>query len=354
MDDRTEGQIVANWPRRNNPLVSVIITTYNQEQYIRQAIDCVLAQETSFPFELIIHDDASTDTTREILTEYQSRYPSIVKPVLQTKNQFSQGKKIIPLAFGYCSGEYIALCEGDDYWVDKNKLQKQIDAFRRFPDCRICFHPALIFHNESPEKNGVVSDAGRAERIFPVEAVIKGGGGFCPTASLMIHRSVFDSLPDWFPTVPVGDYYLQVFGACNGGALYLPDVMSAYRFARPGSFTTGDKVSHVAKIKDRIAQELRCLQLLDEFLAQRYIEAISHIQAVWLKEHATLALRNKHFELFNELIEKSWSVRPSISTAQKILFRFRAVPAILMITLKFKSVIYPFGYSVNKCNVKVK
>jgi len=116
----------------NNPLVSVKMITYNHEPYIRQAIDCVLAQKTNFPFKLIIGEDCSTDGTREIVFDYQKKYPDIIRVITSNKNVGAHKNSLRTLKA--CRGKYIALCEGDDYWTSPNKLQKQVSYLETHPD----------------------------------------------------------------------------------------------------------------------------------------------------------------------------------------------------------------------------
>lgn len=111
-----------------NPLVSISCITYNHVSYIRQCLDGFLMQKTDFPFEIVVHDDASTDKTAEIVREYEKKYPNIIKPIYELENQYSKpGISINDITFPYLRGKYIALCEGDDYWIDENKLQMQVD-----------------------------------------------------------------------------------------------------------------------------------------------------------------------------------------------------------------------------------
>jgi glycosyltransferase involved in cell wall biosynthesis len=119
----------------NEPLVSVCCITYNHEKYIREAIEGFLMQETSFPIEILIHDDASTDKTADIIREYEAKYPNIIKPIYQTENQYSKGVGIsATYQWPRAKGKYIALCEGDDYWTDPLKLQKQVDFLEANPE----------------------------------------------------------------------------------------------------------------------------------------------------------------------------------------------------------------------------
>jgi len=108
---------MSNWKNQGKPLVSVVCITYNHEHYIKDAIEGFLIQETRFPFEIIIHDDASTDATAEISRQYAEKYPNIIRLILQEENQYSQGKNVLPIVFAKAKGEYVALCEGDDYFL---------------------------------------------------------------------------------------------------------------------------------------------------------------------------------------------------------------------------------------------
>src|SRR5690554_3621011 len=125
---RTEDEIIATWKGDiSKPLVSVRCITYNHAPYIEDAIKGFLIQETDFPIEVWIHDDASTDGTREIVESYQEKYPRIIKTILQDENQYSKGVKPAHILADKCVGEFIALCEGDDFWIRKDKLQIQTE-----------------------------------------------------------------------------------------------------------------------------------------------------------------------------------------------------------------------------------
>ena len=129
----------------NDKLVSICCITYNHEKYIRDALESFLNQKTNFDFEILIHDDASTDKTSEIIQEYEKKYPNIIKPIYQIENQYSKGISINDtFNFSRAGGKYIALCEGDDYWLDSNKLQKQVDYMGKNHECTLCFHNAMV------------------------------------------------------------------------------------------------------------------------------------------------------------------------------------------------------------------
>jgi len=136
------------------PIVSVICTTFNHESYIRQALDGFVMQQCTFPVEVIVHDDASTDKTGEIIKEYVKKYPELIKPILQTENQYSKGFNVwADLFTKEAKGKYIALCEGDDYWTDSNKLQKQVDFLEANPEFSLCCHRYKTYDEESKKWN---------------------------------------------------------------------------------------------------------------------------------------------------------------------------------------------------------
>ena len=122
-------------------VVSVLCTAYNHEKYIRSALDGFVNQKTNFRYEVLINDDASTDHTAAIIAEYEAKYPDIIKPVYQTENQYSKGVHIFQtILFPIAKGKYIAVCEGDDYWCDENKLQKQVDFLESHEGYAACVH----------------------------------------------------------------------------------------------------------------------------------------------------------------------------------------------------------------------
>lgn len=238
MLDISETKIMENWKHHDLPLASVVYMTYNQERYIEDAMDSFLKQETSFPFEIVVHDDASTDRTIELIESYAKKYPNIIRTIFQKKNQFSQPKKNALLAaVSYTKGKYLAFCEGDDYWINNKKLEIQISEMQKNPKCEMSFHPALAQYENGKKQEKIISKHCSDNYIFTSNEVILGGGGFCPTASLIIDRSVFERIPEWFWDVPVGDYFLQILASLSGGALYLKDVMSVYRIGSMGSWS---------------------------------------------------------------------------------------------------------------------
>lgn len=138
------------------PKLSICCLAYNHEFFIRKCLDGFMMQKTDFPFEVLIHDDASTDNTPQIIREYQSKYPDIIKPIFQKENQYSKGIWITGIhQLPRAKGKYIAFCEGDDYWTDPYKLQKQVDFLETHPDYSLCCHRYQVFDKE---ENSLISE----------------------------------------------------------------------------------------------------------------------------------------------------------------------------------------------------
>ena len=218
------------------PLVSVWMVTYNHGPYLAQAIEGVIAQKTTFPIELIIGEDCSTDNTREIALDYQHRYPHLIRIIYADENVGAEANgKRVRIA---CRGEFVAFCDGDDYWIDPNKLQEQVEALSRFKDIDICIHScyrrSVLLENETLSGVRSSSDCilSLAEMITDEEVIV-------PSASMLIRRYNVMYIQQCLDEIqpPCGDYFIQVLTAKRGGAYYLNKPMSVYRTNVPGSWT---------------------------------------------------------------------------------------------------------------------
>lgn len=172
----------------DKPLVSICSITYNHAPYIRQCLDSMLMQKTNFPFEIIINDDCSTDGTTEIIREYAERHPDIIHPIFHEENQYSKGVRgmFVNFVFPKARGKYIAICEGDDYWTDPLKLQKQIDFLEAHPEYTMCFHNA-IEHYEFGDNAEHVFSTVRDDEYTGIE-IYKDWT--VPTASVVFKKEV--------------------------------------------------------------------------------------------------------------------------------------------------------------------
>lgn len=219
------------------PLVSISCITYNHEKYIADALESFLMQKTDFNFEILIHDDASTDNTPEIIRRYVDKFPNIIKPIYQKENQFSKGKKIGPTYnFTRALGKYIAMCEGDDFWVDPYKLQIQVDYMEKNSECSLCFHNAEIQKASKKKSNHLMLDYSINSGKYSVGELSLLG--FIPTASLIFPKYIFDEFPEWFAGSIVGDLPIILIAASKGYAYYFDDIMSVYRTDVDGSATS--------------------------------------------------------------------------------------------------------------------
>lgn len=210
----------------NRIKVAIRCITYNHEPYISQCLDGLMMQRTCFRFIAIVHDDCSSDRTADIIREYAQKYPSKIVPIFESENQFSQGKlkKIMDEAIDKLGPEYIALCEGDDYWTDPYKLQKQVDYLEEHPEHVICAHNSYQqFENNSWRI--FVNPNYREHDIDIKEMLTKW---HIPTASLVYRKAAYDKVPAT-SSYPNGDYYLMLRLLSQGKFHYDPAVMSVYR-----------------------------------------------------------------------------------------------------------------------------
>lgn len=254
----------------NEIVVSVVCNAYNHAPYIRACLDSLLMQRADFGFELLLHDDASTDGTADIIRGYAAKYPGLVKPIYQTENQYRQGG-VLRFQFPRAKGKYIAMCEGDDYWTDPMKLQKQVDAMEAHPELDICAHAANRIDGRTGAVLDAIAPAGR-DCVLGAEAVIAGGGNYVATSSLLFRASLNDAVPP-FRERRRTDYTLQIHGALRGGMLYLKDNMSVYRYRTPGSWSAGQRDS-AQKQQGFLNRVTGMLRQLDEDTGGRYHETI--------------------------------------------------------------------------------
>ena len=229
----------------NRPLISVLCIVFNHQKYIRRCLESLLNQKTDFRYEIIIHDDASTDGTREIIKEYADKYPDMIIPILQEKNQYSSGTDIIKTyLFPKASGKYIVECEGDDFWCDENKLQLQAEALESHPNCVLCVHST----------GTVDADGNKMDFRFPMmelnQGVIPSPDFIKMTlnenswpfhlSSFMVTSGLFHEYMEFkaagFPSkfYRVGDLPLYLYFGLHGDTYYIDREMSTYTMESGG------------------------------------------------------------------------------------------------------------------------
>lgn len=242
-------------------MVSVCCITYNQQSYIRDALEGFLSQKTDFSWELLIHDDASTDGTARIIREYADRYPDRIFPILQKENQYSQGLTNISGTFNFprARGRYIAMCEGDDYWTDPNKLARQVAFMEAHPDCSLCFHSAQVEVQGRALTERQMRPYRGDRRVSPEEIIDKTSG--YPTASLLFRREMVKQLPDFYVQAPIADIPLQLLAAARGWAYYMDEPMCVYRLGGAASWTALMKQGDYEKKQRDYAEAMKRMYL---------------------------------------------------------------------------------------------
>ena len=208
-------------------LVSIKCLVYNHEPYLRQCLEGFIMQKTNFRFEAIVHDDASTDGSAAIIREYAEKYPDIIKPIYETENQYSKHdgslRRIVNSA---CKGKYIAICEGDDYWIDSLKLQKQVDFLESHPDYILCGTNGLILWDNGTNSPEYFNRNFVSRELQPEDVI---GKWPFPTASLLFRRELYDIADGFKCRIYSGDIRLILVALANGRIWSLADVSTVYR-----------------------------------------------------------------------------------------------------------------------------
>ena len=221
----------------SSPLVSISCITYNHAPFIRQCLDGFLMQQCDFEYEILIHDDASTDGTSDIIREYQNKYPDIIKPIIQTENQWSKGVRGISPRFNFprAKGKYIALCEGDDYWTDPLKLQKQVEFLEENPEFVMAFHDCRYM------RLGVLQETFLQKHNFKFNREISyaefNQNWLAQTATIVFknNHKIFDEI-NQMSSVFYGDMIFRFVLTKFGKIYLLNEIMSVYRI-NPGGVT---------------------------------------------------------------------------------------------------------------------
>ena len=217
-------------------MVSVLVATYNHEKYIRETLDGILNQKTNFKYDVIVHDDASTDHTAEIVKEYEKKYPDIIRGIYQQTNQFYNCNISAKYLYPQIKGKYFAVLDGDDYWIDENKLQMQVDFLEKHPDYSMCMHNAIKFNNETGEKK-VLNTFPKDGTYTQEEQILAGLGSNFPACASNLFRTQFiKDIPKLFCESRVMDYPIRQYYANMGKVYYFEKPMSVYRVSIYGSY----------------------------------------------------------------------------------------------------------------------
>lgn len=306
------------------PLVSICCTAYNHEKYIAQALDSFLAQKCDFPFEILIHDDASTDRTAEIIRAYAERYPQIIRPMYQTENQYSKG---VPISetfnFPRAEGKYIALCECDDFWCDETKLARQIAHMEADPACTFSFTNGYV-HDESgvrAEDRPFLPYHDTDRRVYTGESRVMTLAeiaqiNFIPTASFVFRTDALRSLPPEFTEKECqhGDLRMKLYLTACGHAWYEHLYACTYRENVAGS------AMQIWQKEKRDLLYKRCQSVVDMvddvdrfsgFTATAGLKAVRD-HYLWVMTHNAPTLR----ELLTGDVGRMWRSLPAKESAR--------------------------------------
>ncbi|MFZ6034775.1 MAG: FkbM family methyltransferase [Patescibacteria group bacterium] len=285
---------------RKKPILTVFCLTYNHDKYIAQALESFVMQKTDFDFEILIHDDASTDNTVKIIREFQKKYPNKIKAIIETENQFSKKDAdcSIKKALKSIKTKYIAVCEGDDYWTGERKLQLQVDFLEKNKTHNICFHPVRLFYEQGDGKERIYPDYPDLKE-FSIAELLKRN--YIATSSVMYRRISYEKMSrkNFMPN----DWYLSLFHARSGKIGFINKIMSVYRRHNDGIWWNIHKnpQEHFNKFGKYQLQML--LELLKLFID---------------KDHKEIVLKNA-----NELIMQINDGAKNISHELKELDKFK-------------------------------
>jgi len=263
-----------SWPEGTVPIVSIICFAYNHEKFIREAIEGFLMQETTFPVEIIIHDDASTDGTADIIREYESKHPQIFRNMLQKENHMSQGGDFNGPIFQHTRGEFIALCEGDDYWIHKEKLELQMNLIQRDIGSTFCSAKAKVLSDSGQYVGHICPSYIKA--FYNLSDVIRNY--LFHTSTFLIRKKTL-VFPEWFYSAGFtnGDEAIVALCAGAGQLAYLDKVVSVYRQHQGGMWTGRSKIEAIKSGKASLdAINAHYMFAYTAEVRQRYILSIKN------------------------------------------------------------------------------
>jgi glycosyltransferase involved in cell wall biosynthesis len=256
------------WPEGTEPWLSVWCIAYKHEKFIRDAIEGFLFQQTDFPVEIFVHDDASTDGTAEIIREYAAKYPKLFWTVLQKENQCSKGNSIILYEYmALQRGKFIALCEGDDYWTDEFKLTKQVEFLEKNPGYSGVFHRGYAVDEIKNRIGFVWDDCNYKDKYTQKECIFELFSGY-PTAGLVLRKSALPTSPKDFPPYFLKrpcDYFLDILITESGLLGFIDFEGSAYRQHTGGWWSVLDRIQMHRHKVDRFSMLFKCKEMAKKY-----------------------------------------------------------------------------------------
>ena len=277
---------------------SVSIITYNHEKFIRQALDSVLMQDVDFEYEIVVGEDCSTDRTRDILLEYQDKYPAKFRLLLPTENQGLIRNFV--RTYRSCKGEYVATLDGDDYWTSPDKLKWQVDFLDHHRDFSMCFHTVKHFYDEDENKPGFLFPK-NPENISGIKDLLVSN--FIPTCSVVFRNKIFGEFPDWYYTLGMEDWPLYILIAQHGKIRHLDRVMGAYRM-HSGSLWSSKKEIYTYE------EDIKFYQCVNAHLKFKYNRMIRKSLAEYYLKLALLHTEEDNISSARKYAVRSFVLHP--------------------------------------------
>ena len=270
-------------------LLSVCCLAFNHDNYIRKCLEGFVLQKTDFAFEVLIHDDASTDKTADIILEYEKKFPNIIKPIYQRENQFSKGVWVTrDFNYARAKGKYIAMCEGDDYWTDPLKLQKQVDFLENNEDFNGCFHKTRTI-NETEKRPKLVAFREYNKQIFTFEDTI--------SKLVLFHTSAFVFRREkWvynehYKNIHSADMALFSTIAKSGKLFLIDEFMSVYRI-------NGNGITRNVNLKRYHENRIILMDYLIKISEEKYFDSITKIKNYHIS-NLNVKQKNSKYNLFD-------------------------------------------------------
>ena len=292
-------------PPRHPPLLSVRVITYNHAAFLRECLSSILMQETTFPFEVVIGEDCSTDATRLICQEFQANYPDKVRLLLHAHNVGAQANA--RLTREACTGKYIAFCEGDDYWLDPLKLQKQTDFLEANPAYALCFHNCWMTFEQRPQQEPQLFREYTRED-YEIPDLL--GKWLIPTASVVFRNHLITTYPDWLRDAVVGDTPFFILIGSFGQIKLLPGIMAVYRRHEGGA----TNLLHGYRYWERMIDLYRAI---DQHFNYQYGREIYPILKWFHYQLTQFAIRDHDYYKYQQY------ARRCLRLNKELLFRYR-------------------------------
>ena len=307
------------------PLVSIVCLTYNEEQFVRDTFDNFLSQKTTFPFEILVYDDASQDSTPNIIREYAAKYPDIFRVTLYKENNFKKGLGFYGLRVGFneAKGKYIVYCEGDDYWCDDHKLQKQVDFLELHPEYNVCAHETRIRNDFDSKENGTLFSRANfnsyidisKRKHYTFEDTLTGN---IFHISSMMFRNTPIQWPEWICEVTALDMVLFMILAEKGDIYRLPDVMSVYRQNRCSITNTQQQFNSKLASNSML---INIISKMDVYWSNQYHKTITRVLAMFYMRNAFYYLSKSFRDIpsAKNMVRKAFSLNSLVSFKYLIL-----------------------------------